>query len=439
MELTNPDEFSYKVIIAGQYWCSKHEVYHKEMNRECWEFAQKDPHLTLLPDSLNDLATLFTDIPCPALFLEKSLFDQNLRTVKKIIQKSGKKIRVATKSLRVPELIASLCKESFVNGLMLSHPNEIEFYLNNYGIQDLLLAYPIVTSTEAEIICQTKHFNPQAKITVMVDSIEHLEIMEQVAQKSEVKIHICIDCDMGVEFGGRYVTAQRSPLRRVDDVVDFIQILKNYPHLVYRGIMCYEVLNAAIDDKDFEMVRLKRKSRSHANNYREILIKALSDIGMKPELVNGGGSGCFQETVLDDAITEVSIGSIFFKSHIFDLQQSMDLFVPSLFMILRVIRKPQPDIATAFSGGFYSSGHGTAPLTLCPIGLNITDDEGWGETNTPFKFAFDQMVLNIGDIIVCRLGKAGEPLERFEKIFIVQNGKIMSEILTNRGIGLWVG
>ena len=45
----------------------------------------------------------------------------------------------------------------------------------------------------------------------------------------------------------------------------------------------------------------------------------------------------------------------------------------------------------------------------------------------------------MGDVVICRLAKAGEPLERFDQISIISKGKIVDHYPTNRGCGIWRG
>jgi D-serine deaminase-like pyridoxal phosphate-dependent protein len=114
----------------------------------------------------------------------------------------------------------------------------------------------------------------------------------------------------------------------------------------------------------------------------------------------------------------------------------LDEFLPSLFFALQIVRKPRDNIVTTFSGGYVSSGGVSAlPIPVIPNNLRISKDEGFGEVQTPFIFNPNKYELNLGDPIFCRFGKAGEPLEHFNKILIYSNGKIMNKYKTYRGYG----
>jgi D-serine deaminase-like pyridoxal phosphate-dependent protein len=180
----------------------------------------------------------------------------------------------------------------------------------------------------------------------------------------------------------------------------------------------------------------KKRSRKKVNIWRQNVVDALNTAGFQPEVVNGGGSGCYQETATEPAITEIGIGSLLFKSHIFDSINSLNEYLPSLFFVLQIVRKPRINIATAFSGGYVSSGSVRAlPMPVIPKNLKISKDEGFGEVQTPFIFDPRKIELNLGDPIFCRFGKAGEPLEHFNEIFVYINGEITDTYRTYRGYG----
>ncbi|MHA2290223.1 MAG: amino acid deaminase/aldolase, partial [Promethearchaeota archaeon] len=116
--------------------------------------------------------------------------------------------------------------------------------------------------------------------------------------------------------------------------------------------------------------------------------------------------------------------------------QSLEEFLPSLFFVLQIVRKPRKNIATAFSGGYVSSGSVRAvPLAVIPKNLMISKDEKFGEVQTPFIFGKSKIDLDLGDPIFCRFGKAGEPLEHFNDVFIYRNGEIIDKYKTYRGYG----
>ncbi|MHA1899652.1 MAG: alanine racemase [Promethearchaeota archaeon] len=391
-----------------------------------------------MPISYELVKNLFSNEQCPLLYLDLDAFDKNLEQIGKNLP-NNKKIRIGTKSIRVPKLIKRCLEKPFVQGVLTFHANEFKFLQENFQVDDFLLAYPIYTKNEAILACQAAKRDENAKITLMVDNIEHLKLLGETAYQYNINLYICIDVNMAINFMGIYAGARRSPLNSSSDVLKIANEIKKYPNLIFRGIMGYEAQNASLGD-DFFLYRLmKRKSRNIVNHLRQQIVSDLKKAGYECEIVNGGGSGCYQETAQESSITEVGLGSALFKSYIFDKIISMNQFEPSLYMVLRIVRFPNEKMATAFSGGYYSSATGNPPKVFMPESVKPLNMEGFGEVQTPFKYNKSKIRLKLGDPIVCRLAKAGEPLERFNQVYIISNKKIKETYQTYRGYGLWLG
>jgi D-serine deaminase-like pyridoxal phosphate-dependent protein len=389
----------------------------------------------LMSSSYEDLKTLVKEYKFPMVICDFDTFNENLERIGNYLRKSKKSMRLCTKSIRVPELIKKVEEKDFVNGIFTYNSAETLFLAEKYQFSDILLGYPITSSFDAEELCKAALIDG-VNITVMVDSIEHLDILEKVASKYNVQLKALIEFDVADHFLGQNVGVYRSPLRKPEEILRFAMEIKNRKHLEYRGIMGYEAQNASIGDNSAFMRWIKKRSRKHVNKCRKEVFKLLKSEGYEPQVVNGGGSGCFQETAAESSITEIGIGSLLFKSHIFDSINSLKEFKPSLFFILQVVRKPKEDIVTAFSGGYVSSGKVRAlPKIVKPENLKTIKNEQFGEVQSPFKFNPKLVIINLGDPIFCRFGKAGEPLEYFNKVFMYSNGKIINNFFTYRGMG----
>lgn len=389
----------------------------------------------LLSSSYEELKDLVDGYKFPMVLCDIDAFNHNLEKVGNFLREINKNLRLCTKSVRVPELIKKVEEKDFVNGLFTYNSAEALFYAEKYRINDILLGYPTVSSIDAEELCKAASIEG-VNITTMTDSVSHLDLLEEAASKYNVTLKVLIEVDVADKFLGVNVGVYRSPLKKPEDVVNLVKEIDKRQHLQYRGIMGYEAQNASIGDTSAFMRWIKKRSRKHVNQWRQEIIDALKREGYEPEIVNGGGSGCFQETAAEPSITEIGIGSLLFKSHIFDTIDLLNDFLPSLFFALQIVRKPRTDIITTFSGGYVSSGAVRAmPLPIKPESLKTIKNEEFGEVQTPFKYNPKKLDLNLGDPIFCRFGKAGEPLEHFNKIHVYSNGKIINEYLTYRGIG----
>jgi len=110
---------------------------------------------------------------------------------------------------------------------------------------------------------------------------------------------------------------------------------------------------------------------------------------------------------------------------------------PAAYFVLSVVRKPAPDIATLFAGGYIASGptnKNRQPTPAWPEGLKAIGTEGAGEVQSPVRGA-EARTLKIGDRVVMRYAKAGEMCERFNEVAIVAADGSVERVPTYRGEG----
>ncbi|MHA1688073.1 MAG: alanine racemase [Promethearchaeota archaeon] len=384
-----------------------------------------------------ELKPLVEDKKIPMVICDLDAFNNNLELVGKYLRKTGKKLRLCTKSVRVPELITKVNKQDFVSGVFTYNSAETLFLAEKHGIKDILMGYPTASRVDAQELCQATKIEG-TRISVMADSVFHLDLLEEAASSQEVKLDVLLEVDVADHFLGINVGVLRSPLREPEQVVKLAREIKKRKHLRFKGFMAYEAQNASLGDDKFLYRYLKKRSRPKVDAQRAAVMKALKENDLIEEdfIVNGGGSGCVQETAADPTITEIGIGSLLFKSHVFDPIESLNEFIPSLYFVLQIVRKPCENYVTAFSGGYVSSGVKAQPQVFLPKGLVPTEREGFGEVQTPFKYNPKKLTLHLGDPIFCRFGKAGEPLTRFNEIHVYSDEKMIGNTyLTYRGFG----
>jgi D-serine deaminase-like pyridoxal phosphate-dependent protein len=160
---------------------------------------------------------------------------------------------------------------------------------------------------------------------------------------------------------------------------------------------------------------------------------------MSLELVNGGGTGSIDETTRDTGVTEITAGSGLYKTHLFDGYSSprVRALEPALFFALEVVRRPSPTHITCSGGGYVASGGASANKHAKPVspeGLRLLSMEMTGEVQTPLEGDAAKSI-RLGDPIVFRPSKAGEPLERFSEVLLVSDNKIVDRVPTYRGLG----
>ncbi len=395
--------------------------------------------------NLEKFKTILKNETLPLMVVNMSALDANLALIEKYALKFNKKIRIATKSVRVPEIVFYALKKNpkVFQGLMCFSIFEAKYYFEN-GITDLLLGYPIIQPAELTLLSEL--INKGADIKIMLDHPDQFKIIEEYwSQKGfQAKIKVCLDIDASFTFLGIYAGVYRSSIKNKAILKERLTLIKKSKCFILTGLMAYEAQVAGLPDTNpyqsllnFIKKWIRVKSMKLLQVKRHEMKKLVEAEGFNLTFFNGGGSGSLQMTVLEDAVTEVTVGSGLFQSQLFDYYSNNE-FVPAIAFALPVTRNSDVNIVTCQSGGFIASGTPSldrAPKPFMPTKLELTSGEGMGEVQTPLILK-NNSTLKIGDMVFFRPAKSGEIAERFNEYVLVRDNKIEKKVLTYRGLNL---
>ncbi len=145
----------------------------------------------------------------PFAYLDLDLLDHNIRQV--VNRAAEKRVRLASKSLRSVAIIRRiLAANSCFQGIMCYTALEA-VYLASQGFTDLLVGYPVWNAQDIAAVAQATATG--AQITLMVDSLEHVEQIEGIARQHGVRLPVCLEIDMSMDLPGLHFGVWRSPLR----------------------------------------------------------------------------------------------------------------------------------------------------------------------------------------------------------------------------------
>nr|WP_216855923.1 amino acid deaminase/aldolase [Paenibacillus qinlingensis] len=382
---------------------------------------------------------IFKDVPKPFAFVDLDLLDANIKAIAQ--EAGGKKIRVASKSIRCPDVLRRiLAADDVYQGIMCYTAKEAAF-LARQGFDDLLLGYP---QWHAEALNDVISLIGEGKtITFMVDCIEHVEHIGRLATAKKVIVPVCIDIDMSTDFPGLHFGVWRSPLTRWEQVQPVAERIVGESWLRLDGIMGYEAQIAGVGDnvpgqavKNVLIRRLKKSSIRKAAQWREKVVRELEAMGATLRFVNAGGTGSMDSSRAEASVTEITAGSGFYSPGLFDNYKSFR-YKPAAGYAVEVVRRPQPNIVTCMGGGYTASGPtglDKRPKPYLPEGLELFPLEGAGEVQTPMRLR-GEVQLELGDPVFFRHAKAGELCERFLTLYAVSQGSIVSTYPTYRGMG----
>lgn len=351
----------------------------------------------------------------------------------------GKTLRLATKSIRCTAIVDRIVARAGrrAPGLMTYAATETAFWASR-GHGDLLLGYPTVQKSDAALLAEVNAKGAVA--SVIVDDREQLEPLAHAARERRTTIPVVIEVDMAYRpMGLSHLGVRRSPIREPSDVLAFARKVRETPGLRVHGVMGYEAQIAGIPDHDGSALSpvkraLKRRSARECASRRAEITRALREDGFELALFNGGGTGSLASSAKEACLTELTAGSGFIDSHLFDGFDHVAL-TPALFFVLQVVRRPAPGMVTCMGGGYVASGGAgkdRLPIPVFPAGLCLLDLEGAGEVQTPLEGARD---VALGDPVFFRHAKAGELAEHFDEYLFVEGGLVTSREKTYRGMG----
>lgn len=352
----------------------------------------------------------------------------------------GLPIRVASKSIRVRDVLHAVLELPGYRGV-LAYTLAEAIWLSE-TIDDVVVAYP--TADRAAIAELAANEQAAARVTVMIDSPEQLELIDAVAPPTRRNtIRVCLDFDASWKSKALgHIGVLRSPIHSAHDLRTFAEWISRRPGFVVVGVMSYEAQIAGVGDQPIGkpaagmlMRAVQRVSRAELVERRSEAIATVREIA-ELEFVNGGGTGSIESTVAEGCVTEVAAGSGLFGPRLFDNYRGFSP-APAVAFALDVVRRPNHDAATLLGGGWIASGVAGAdrlPQLVWPEGLQYAPREGAGEVQTPVIGA-SARGLHVGDRVWLRHTKSGEPMEHTNFVVPVAGGRASDPMPTYRGEG----
>ena len=408
---------------------------------------------TAAPTAILRAATEHLDPPFNVIDLDRAR--ANLADL--ATRADGKPLRIATKSVRVKQLLIDALAHEAVCGLMASTLDEA-LWLHSEGVcDDILVAYPTVSRSALARLVQgetnARGVSALDAITLMVDCPAHLDLIAQALETAGADagpdtgnstVQVCLDIDCAYSFSGARFGALRSPVRTMSDAARLVSDIVRRDYIELVGIMGYESQIAGVGDAGATaraaVIRtMQRASRRDVAERRAAIVQgveALLRAHDRPPLrfVNGGGTGSIESTAAEASVTEIAAGSGILSATLFDTYTGFKAR-PAQWFALPVTRRPAHNTVTVYGGGRIASGPAgpdRLPTPVFPPGLKFAKDEGPGEVQTPLlgSAAND---LQVGDRVWFRHTKAGEGFEFTNSVHVFSGDSLIDIWPTYRG------
>ncbi|WP_448853610.1 alanine racemase [Corynebacterium frankenforstense] len=365
----------------------------------------------------------------------------------------GTPIRLATKSLRIRELISRVLEVPGFSGLLSFHLGEALWLVDEGVSDDILVAYPCA---DPDLLAAWSGDPAYRRaVTVMVDCPGHLRLIEKAVEAAGLdtsvsdpdwserdtdpaELRVCLDVDASYVVGPVHIGARRSPVHSPAEAEAMASEICSRPGMRLVGLMAYEGQIAGTTDTSPAIAAMKRLSVDELAGRRAKVVDAVAERlaadGLELEFVNGGGTGSIETTRAEEAVTEIGAGSGVLGPGLFDHYKTFQPH-PAEWFVVPVVRHPARGFVTVAGGGRVASGapgDDRLPVVDYPEGLRTIALEGAGEVQTPLRGAGADR-LRLGDHVWMRHAKAGEQAEWTDSVLVVSDGLTVAEWPTYRG------
>jgi D-serine deaminase-like pyridoxal phosphate-dependent protein len=353
--------------------------------------------------------SVFSGIQAPFAFVDLDALWANAADM--LRRSRGKPIRIASNAIRSRPMLQRLLDldPGFQGVLTCSLPETL--WLWEQGLRDLVVADPSSDRACLTRLARLTSEGPEEAPAVMVDCIDHLDLIEEAASSFVAPLRVAIEVDLSwwPLRGLAKIGPRRSPIRTPEQAVALAHEIDRRDRTRLVGVRAYEAQIAGIADNrpgkaitNMLVRAMQSASAKDVEERRGEIVAALSEVAPL-EFVNGGGTGSIEQTAAEWAVTEIATGSGFYAPVSLDHYRSF---------------RPRP--AAMFA----------VPVTRAS---GVSDIDAAGARRALPRGRANR--LRIGDRVYFRDLRAGELCERFDRLYLVTGATIRDEIPTYRGEG----
>ncbi len=280
------------------------------------------------------------EIQTPCLILDLDALERNVKKMGDYAKAHGMRHRShgkMHKSVDVQKLQQSL---GGAVGVCCQKVSEAEAFARG-GIKDILVSNQVRDPAKIDRLARLPKYG--ARIIVCVDDVRNVADLSAAAQKHGTTIECFVEIDCG---------AGRCGVKTTEAVVEIAKAIDAAPGLRFTGIQAYQGAMQHLDDFDAR----KAKLDAAIAQVREA-VDALTAIGLKPELVSGGGTGSYYFESNSGVYNELQCGSYAFMDADYGRIHDKDgkridqgEWENALFILTSVMSHAKPDLAVCDAG-----------------------------------------------------------------------------------------
>lgn len=235
------------------------------------------------------------DIQTPCLVLDLDALERNIKKMGDYARAHGMRHRVHGKMHKSVDVAKLQERLGGAIGVCCQKVSEAEVFVRG-GIKDVLVSNQVRDPLKIDRLAQLPKLG--SSIIVCVDDLENVAQLSAAAQKYDTNLGIFIEIDCG---------AGRCGVTTSQDVVAIAQAVAAAPGLTFRGIQAYQGAMQHMDKYEDRKAKLDIAIAMVAD-----AVTALTSVGLKPELVSGGGTGSYYFESASGVYNELQCGSYAF-------------------------------------------------------------------------------------------------------------------------------
>lgn len=235
------------------------------------------------------------DIQTPCLILDLDALEHNIKKMGDYAKAHGMRHRVHGKMHKSVDVLRLQEKLGGAIGVCCQKVSEAEVFARG-GIKDVLVSNQVRDPAKIDRLARLPKYG--SRIIVCVDDVTNVADLSAGAVKHGTTLECFVEIDCG---------AGRCGVKTAADVVAIAKAIDAAPNLKFTGIQAYQGAMQHIDKFEDRKAKLDAAIAQVKES-----VDALEAVGLKPELVSGGGTGSYYFESNSKVYNELQCGSYAF-------------------------------------------------------------------------------------------------------------------------------
>ncbi|AUM73827.1 3-hydroxy-D-aspartate aldolase BhcC [Paracoccus jeotgali] len=280
------------------------------------------------------------DIQTPCLILDLDALERNVKKMGDYARDHGMRHRAHGKMHKSVDVLRLQMELGGAVGVCCQKVSEAEVFARA-GIKEILVSNQVRDPAKIDRLARLPKLG--AEMIVCVDDVDNIADLSAAAQKHGTELGVFVEIDCG---------AGRCGVTTTEAVVEIAKAADAAPGLTFKGLQAYQGAMQHMDDFDARKAKLDAAIAQVTD-----AVEALTEIGLKPELVSGGGTGSYYFESNSGVYNELQCGSYAFMDADYGRIHDQDgnridqgEWENALFILTSVMSHAKPDKAIVDAG-----------------------------------------------------------------------------------------